>query len=167
MIHERAVVSDSEVGAGTAVWQFASVIRGAKIGDGCSVGSCSVVDAAAVGDRCAIGHGAQVHPGTVIGRDVFVGPGAIICNDRWPRTSKDGFDFEGLQSKPTVIVEDGASIGAGAIILPGVRVGRRAMIAAGVVCAIDVPPMTVLRRDGTLEAMPEDAGASKRMTWAR
>lgn len=167
MIHAQAFVSGSHVSDGTAVWQFASVIRGARIGADCSIGACSVVDAATVGDRCAIGHGAQVHPGTVISNGVFIGPGAIICNDRWPRTAKDGFDFDGLKARPTVIVEDEASIGAGAIILPGVRIGKGGMVAAGVVCGVDVPAGMLLRRDGTLEPMPDDLGTSKRMTWAR
>lgn len=167
MIHAQAFVSESSVGEGTAVWQFASLIRGSRVGKGCSIGSCSVVDGAIVGDFSCVGHGAQVHPGTVVFSQVFIGPGAIICNDRWPRTSKTGFEFDRLKERPTVVIEEGASIGAGAIILPGVRIGKGGMVAAGVVCGVDVPAGMLLRRDGTLEPMPDDLGTSKRMTWAR
>lgn len=168
-VHPLAVVDLAvAIGAGTRVWQFASVIRGAKIGAGCNIASCAIVDGAMVGNSCLIGHGAQLHPGTMVGNDVFIGPGAICCNDQWPRVAKGGFDAEALFSgaRSTVIVDDGAVIGAGAIVLPGFRVGPGAMVAAGVVCDRDVPAGTVLRRDGILGRIPNDGGASRRMRWA-
>lgn len=169
MIHPQAQVdADVVIGVGTRVWQFASIIRGASIGAGCNIASCAIVDGAIVGDRCLIGHGTQVHPGTKIGQRVFVGPGVICCNDQWPSVCKDGFDAAALLAgeRSTVILDDGAVIGAGAIILPGFRVAAGAMVAAGVVCDRDVPAGTVLRRDGTLGRVPDDGGASRRMRWA-
>jgi tetrahydrodipicolinate N-succinyltransferase len=80
--------------------------------------------------------------------------------------SKSGFDYSSLSERPTVIVKDGASIGAGAIILPGVVIGENAMVAAGCVVDRPVPSGRLLRRDGSLEPMPEDDGASRRMLWA-
>lgn len=161
MKHAYAVVDASvEIGTCTKIWQFATVIRSARIGEHCTIGACSVVDGAEVGDRCLIGHGAQLHPGTKIGNDVFVGPSATFCNDMWPRTSKDGFN---VGDRWTVIVEDGAVIGAGAIILPGVRIGAGSMIAAGVVCEDSLPPGVLLQRNGYVTAMPENR---KRMRFA-
>lgn len=169
-IHPAAIVDMATVaiGAGSKVWQGATVIRGSRIGSDCNIASCSIIDGARLGDRCLIGHGAQLHPGTLIGNDVFVGPGVICCNDQWPRVSKDGFDAATLFAgdRSTVIVEDGAVIGAGAIVLPGFRVAAGAMIAAGAVCDRDVPAGAVLRRDGTLGRVPDDGGASRRMRWA-
>lgn len=137
MIHPKAVVDpDCEIGEGSCVWQFASVVRGAVLGEGVSVASCAIVDGATVGDNSIIAHCASVHPGAVLGKGVFVGPGAVLCNDAWPRAHKDGW---ALPTRPTIIVDDGASICAGAVILPGVHIGRNAMVAAGVVCANDVP----------------------------
>lgn len=137
MIHPRAQVdADCEIGEGAHVWQFASVVRGAQIGESVTVASCAIVDAAIVGEGSIIGHGASVHPGAVLGAGVFVGPGAVLCNDAWPRAHKDGW---ALPKRPTVIVDDGASICAGAVILPGVHIGRDAMVGAGVVCGNDVP----------------------------
>lgn len=149
-IHPRAHVDASSIGARTAVWQFASVIRGAGIGADCSIGGCAIVDAAVLGDRCLIGHGAQLHPGTRVGNDVFVGPGVIVCNDRWPRVGKDGFYPNLLLEGRMVTVEigDGVSIGAGAIILPGVAIGASCVIAAGAVVTHSMPPCSLWKRKG-------------------
>jgi acetyltransferase-like isoleucine patch superfamily enzyme len=141
VIHPQACIDATvTIGEGAAVWQFASVIRGAKIGRDCSIGSCAVVDGARLGDGCRIGHGAQVHPGVDLGNEVFIGPGAVIANDRWPRVSKEGFDLAALISgPPCVVIENGASVGANATVLPGVRIGRNSMVAAGAVVTGDVP----------------------------
>lgn len=88
-----------------------------------------------------------MHPGTVAGRDVFIGPGAVICNDSWPRTHKRGWQ---VPERATVIIEDGASIGANATVLPGVRIGRGAMIAAGSVVTCDVPADHVFMTKGEI-----------------
>ena len=150
-VHPQAHVSGSTIGDRTKVWQFASVIRGSIIGFDCSIGSCSIVDAARIGNNCLIGHGAQIHPGAVLGNDVFIGPGAVLCNDAWPCTAKDGFDFERLRGDfVTVEIQDGASIGANATVLPGVKIGKRALVAAGAVARTNVPDNHLLMRDGTL-----------------
>jgi UDP-2-acetamido-3-amino-2,3-dideoxy-glucuronate N-acetyltransferase len=135
MIHKKAEVKDSKLGDGCKVWQFASVIRGAELGDNVTVASCAIVDGAKVGADSIICHGASVHPGAVLGREVFVGPGVTICNDSWPRAHKRGW---AIPERPVVIVEDGASIGANCVVLPGVRIGAGAMIAAGVTVTRDV-----------------------------
>lgn len=168
MIHQQAIfdLKTCRLGQATSVWQFASVIRGARLGEHCTVGASAVVDGALVGDRTLIGSGAQLHPGTRVGSDVFVGPGAIFCNDFWPSASKEGFELPQPGGRATIVVEDGASIGAGAIILPGVVIGAGAMVAAGVVCDRPVPAGHILRRDGSIDPMPADGGKPRRMKWA-
>lgn len=153
MIHPHAVVSpDAEIGERTRVWQFASIIRGARIGADGNIGSCAIVDGAVIGDRCLVGHGAAVNPGVLIGDDVFVGPNVTFCNDAWPRTHKDGFALHSFNGKQwAVIVENGAAIGAGAILLPGVRIGAGATIAAGATVARDVPVDYLLLRNGSVQ----------------
>lgn len=147
-LHDLAQVDqDCIIGDGTVVWQFASIIRGSVIGSHCTIGSCAVVDYAVIGDRCKVGHGAQIHPGAVIRDDVFVGPGAIFCNDAWP--SVDVSDFK-LGETTVVYVHERASIGAGAIILPGCIIGRGALVAAGAVVRKSVPPKMVYLRDGSV-----------------
>lgn len=147
--------STASIGARTRVWQFASVIRGARIGCECVVGAYALIDAASVGDGCLLGAGSQLHPGTAIGDRVFVGPGAIFCNDRWPRVSKDGFDSEALLSGEfvTVCVEDNAVIGAGCIVLPGVTIGKGAVIAAGSRVDRRVPAFHLYKYSGECVAL--------------
>ena len=151
-IHPHACVhGDCEIGTRTYIWQFASVIRGAKIGDDCSIASSAIVDGARLGDRVIVGHGAFVGPGTRIGNSVFIGPNVTVCNDYWPQVTKDGwFKVDDLISGKIVVVAigDNASIGAGAVLLPGIVVGARAMIAGGAVVDKDVPPLALFKRDG-------------------
>jgi UDP-2-acetamido-3-amino-2,3-dideoxy-glucuronate N-acetyltransferase len=159
MIHKKAhALADCDVPASCKVWQFASVVRGAKLGEDCTVASCAIVDGATLGDRCLIGHGASVHPGARVGNDVFIGPGAVICNDAWPRAHKRGFDA----SVTSVIIEDGASIGANAVVIAGVRIGAGAMVAAGFVAARDVPARFLLGPNGLHPITDEEARCEAR-----
>lgn len=151
-----AVVDGNVVlGDDVRIWQFASIIRGANIGPGCNIGSCAMVDGARLGARVSVGHGAFIGPGTLIGDDVFIGPGAIICNDAWPSRDKTGFDLEALIDHRiiTVWIDEQASIGAGAIILPGVMIGSAAMVAAGAVVDKPVASGHLFKRDGTIVAI--------------
>lgn len=158
-IHPKAHVTDvCSIGAGTYVWQFASVIRRAKVGIFCRIATCSIIDASTVGDRCIVSHGAFIDPGMQIGNDCFIGPHVAFCNDFWPRVSKDDFDMLPLLigSKTITIVDNGASIGANATILPGLLIGAKAMIAAGAVVDRDVPAFHLFKRDGSIVPIDED-----------
>lgn len=152
MIDHRAHVDDDTViGEGTKIWQFASVIRGAVLGRYCVVGACANIDGARLGDRCRVGHGASIHPGLSAGDEVFFGPGAIVCNDPWPRVRATDFDLKKLlDGFVCVRIGSQASIGAGAIVLPGVSIGESAMIAAGTVVDRDVPAGYLLKRSGEI-----------------
>lgn len=158
MIHPMAVVhADCWIGQGSEVWQFASVIRKARIGAGSSVAGCAIVDGSRLGPGARIGHGAQLHPGVVAGRNLFLGPGAIVCNDPWPWLGAQDFDLQALIEgrQVAVIIEELVSIGAGAIVLPGVRLGAGCMVAAGAVVSADVPAGQLLTRAGDLMPLPE------------
>lgn len=152
MIDDRAQVDDSvNLGTGTRVWQFASVIRGAVLGDHCVVGACANIDGARLGNGCRVGHGASLHPGLHAGDEVFFGPGAIVCNDPWPRVRATDFDLKKLlDGFVCVRIGNQASIGAGAIVLPGRSIGDGAMISAGAVVERDVPAGYLLKRSGEL-----------------
>jgi acetyltransferase-like isoleucine patch superfamily enzyme len=145
MIHKKAEVKNATLGDGCHVWQFASVVRGAVLGDNVTVASCAIVDGAHVGAGSIICHGASVHPGVHIGRDVFVGPGTTICNDSWPRTHKRGW---AVPECAVVVIRDGASIGANCVVLPGVTIGEGAMIAAGTTVSRDVDPHCLMGPSG-------------------
>ncbi len=150
-IHPFALVEDSMVGPRTSIWQFASVIRGTVLGADCNVASCATLDGPQFGDRCIICQGVAMGPGFRFGCDIFVGPNVTICNDRWPEFNKAGFDVDYFKAgKWAVIVRDGASIGANAVVLPGVIIGERAMVAAGAVVSKDVPADHIYTRDNDL-----------------
>jgi acetyltransferase-like isoleucine patch superfamily enzyme len=165
MIHPRAHVENSTIGKGTKVWQFASVIRGAEVGDDCNVASNAIVDGATLGNSCLIGHGSSINPGTRIGNDVFIGPLTTICNDRWPRVGKDGFDVVMLlNGAVTVDIADGVSIGAGCQILPGIMIGEGAVIAAGSTVCRNVKAHHLHKRSG--EVCPLSPRTPERMPLA-
>lgn len=154
-IHPLAhVQAGTEIGARTKVWQFASVIRGSVIGEDCSIASCSIVDACRLGNRVIVSHGAFLDPGMLIEDDVFIGPHVCFCNDLWPKVSKVGWFTEdelfGPQSVIVTKVQANASIGAGAVLLPGLIIGENAMVAAGAIVTKSVGKDMIYRRDGSI-----------------
>ena len=137
-VHERALVETDQVGPGTRIWAFAHVMPGARIGADCNVCDHTYIEGdVVVGDRVTIKSGVYLWDGIRVENDVFLGPQATFTNDRFPR-SKQHFEC------PITTICCGASIGAGAIILPGVTVGERAMVGAGSVVTKDVPDFAVV-----------------------
>ena len=130
------------IGAGTRVWHHAQVMAQAQIGVDCVLGKGVFVDRGVrIGDRCKMQNYAQLFKGCSIADEVFIGPGAVLANDRVPRAaSPEGILKTELDwSVEGSVIDHGASIGAMATILPGVRVGRWAMVGAGAVVVADVP----------------------------
>jgi acetyltransferase-like isoleucine patch superfamily enzyme len=177
VIHHRAFVHplahvDREtvrLGAGTKVWQFASITRCTVMGEDCSVSPGAMLDGSIYGDRVVISGGVTCGAGFKVGNDVFLGPSVCLGNDMWPFASKDGYDDEALRSgeRFAVVIEDGASIGALSMILPGVTIGKGAMVAAGSRVTRDVPPGGVWRAEnGYIGNVPDD-WQEKRMRWVR
>ena len=147
-IHPTADVSSrASVGEGTKIWHQAQVREGAVIGRDCVLGKGAYVDKDVhVGDRCKLQNGSLVYHGFNIEDGVFIGPGVMLLNDKYPRAinpdgslkSDDDWDVsEG-------IIEHGAAIGGGAIVLPGVRVGRMAVVGSGAVVTKDVPERAIV-----------------------
>ena len=135
VINQLAFVHpDAEIGDGTFVWQFATVLPGAKIGRDCNLNAHTLVEGGAVvGNRVTLKCGVYVWSGITLEDDVFCGPNATFTNDKRPRSKQHPDSF------PQTLVRKGASIGAGAIILPGLTIGEGAMIGAGAVVTKDVP----------------------------
>jgi UDP-2-acetamido-3-amino-2,3-dideoxy-glucuronate N-acetyltransferase len=142
-IHPTADVSPhATIGDGTRIWHEAQVREGAIIGRECILGKGAYVDKDVhIGDRCKLQNGALVYHGFNLDDGVFVGPGAMLLNDKYPRainpdgTLKSDNDWEVSEG----VVERGASIGGGAIVLPGVRIGAMAIVGSGAVVTRDVP----------------------------
>lgn len=133
-VHPLADVAASRIGSGTRIWQFVVVLPGAEIGADCNICSHAFVENdVVIGDRVTIKSGVQLWDGLRLGNDVFVGPNVSFTNDLYPKSGNP--DFKPIRT----VVEDGASIGAGAVILPGLTIGTGAMVAAGAVVVRDVP----------------------------
>ena len=170
MIHPLAHVDDNVVlGEGTRIWQFASVTRGTIMGRDCSVSPGAMLDGSVYGDRVVVSGGVKAGAGFKVGNDVFLGPNVVLCNDLWPGFDKIGYDDEALRGnvKFAVIIEDGATIGANATVLPGVRIGRGAVVAAGAVAKKDVPEGMVYQCNDYIGLRRPDNWHEKRMRWAR
>ncbi len=143
MIHPTAEVSPQAViGAGTRIWHQAQVRERARIGRECIISKGVYVDfEVIVGDRVKVQNYASLYHGVTIEDGVFIGPHACLTNDRYPRavTPEGELKQDADWEVGRITVRYGASIGAGAVILPGVTVGRFALIGAGAVVVDDVP----------------------------
>jgi UDP-3-O-[3-hydroxymyristoyl] glucosamine N-acyltransferase len=151
-VHPKAHVEDTcAINADCKIWQFASVTRGTVLEPGCSVAPFALLDGPRIGAGTIISMHTAIGPGFVIGERCFIGPNVVFCNDAWPTADKDGWDAEKLRSGEvvTIRVGDRVSIGAGAVILPGVSIGDGAMIAAGAVIGRNVPAGHLAKRDGS------------------
>lgn len=135
LIHAFSDVHSLDIGSNTRIWQFSVVLRGAKIGADCNICShCFIENDVVIGDRVTVKNGVSMYDGLRICNDVFVGPNVTFTNDKHPVSRNMAYNC-----MPT-LVEDGVSIGGGAVILPGVRIGAGASVGAGAVVTKDVPP---------------------------
>jgi len=138
-VHPQGLCESPHVGPRTRIWAFAHVLPGARIGADCNLcDGVFVENDVVVGDRVTVKCGVQLWDGVCLGDDVFVGPNATFTNDRFPRSRQHPAEF------PRTIVESGASIGANATLLPGITIGRGAMIGAGAVVTRSVPPNAIV-----------------------
>ena len=137
--HEQALVESFNVGRGTRVWAFAHILPGARVGADCNI--CDHVfieNDVVIGDRVTVKCGVQIWDGTEIGDDVFIGPNATFTNDSYPRSQ------QWLDAYPRTVVQQGASIGANATLLPGITIGQHSMVGAGAVVTRSVPPYAIV-----------------------
>lgn len=139
-IHEKAIVDPNVIiGMGTRIWGFTHLLSGAHIGIDCNICEQVFIEGdVIVGDRVTVKCGVQLWNGLRIENDVFVGPNVTFANDKFPRSKNYPKEF--LKTH----IENGASIGAGAVILPGLTIGKNAMVGAGSVVTKSVPPGAVV-----------------------
>lgn len=137
-VHPQGLNESRHVGPGTRIWAFAHVLAGARIGRDCNICDHVLIEGGAVvGDRVTVKSGVQLWDGLSVGSDVFIGPNASFTNDPFPRSRQH------LAQYPATVLEDGCSIGANATILPGVTIGRQAMVGAGAVVTQSIPPFAI------------------------
>jgi acetyltransferase-like isoleucine patch superfamily enzyme len=146
-IHPRADVDPgAKIGPGSRVWHDAQVLAGVVIGAECTIGKGAFLgEGTELGDRVKVGNYANLF-GPKVEEGAFIAPMACVMEDPRPRaTNPDGSrkgpgDFERLP----VTIRAGASIGGGALVLPGVVVGRMAMVSAGSVVGREVPDHAIV-----------------------
>lgn len=121
------------------------------IGDQVLVGTGSTIDGEVViGSRVKIESHVYIPTHTEIGSQVFIGPGAVLTNDRYPLRQRADYRPVGP------VLEDNVTVGAGAVLLPGVRVGEGSFVAAGAVVTKDVPAWSlVVGNPGQVSPLPE------------
>ncbi len=133
MIHQLSDVKSEKIGANTNIWQFCVVMQNAVIGDNCNICShCYIDDDVIIGDNVTVKSGVQIWEGMRIDNDVFIGPNATFCNDKYPKSRSKDWKCE------PVIIKKGAMIGANATILSGVIIGENAIIGAGAIITKNV-----------------------------
>jgi UDP-2-acetamido-3-amino-2,3-dideoxy-glucuronate N-acetyltransferase len=147
-IHPTAEVSDNaEIGAGTRIWSDVQVREGTVIGRDCILGKGTYIDLnVRIGDRCKLQNGAFVFHGFTLEDGVFLGPGVMLLNDKHPRAiNADGsLKMDSDWTVSEAVVSYGAAIGGGAVVLPGVSIGRFAMVGSGAVVTSNVPDHAIV-----------------------
>jgi len=132
-----AVIKDIKVGDNSIIYDQVNLYK-------CKIGKNTKIDAfvyieedVVIGDNCKIRPFVFIPTGVEIGDRVFIGPGVIFTNDKYPKSQGE---WKLLKTK----VEDDVSIGAGAVILPGIVIGKGSLIGAGAVVTKDVPANSVV-----------------------
>lgn len=135
------------IGDGSKVWHFCHIRNNVQIGKNCILGNYVFVDSGVtIGDETKIQNYVPVYHGVEIEEGVFLGPNALTTNDMIPRSRteegvvKGGEDWE----VSAIHICKDASIGAGAVLRPGIRIGEKALIGAGAVVTKDVPAGAVV-----------------------
>lgn len=141
-IHKSATIElGVRIGEGTKIWHEAQIRSGAVIGKSCIIGKGVFIDQnVAIGDRVKIQNYACIYYDCNIEDDVFIGPHVVITNDLYPRAStidrklQSSHDWKAGKT----IIRNGASLGAGVILLPNITIGSFALIGAGAVVLQDI-----------------------------
>lgn len=142
-IHPTADVSaEATIGPGTSIWNQAQVRERARIGSECVIGKNAYVDFdVVIGNRVKIQNNASLYHGVTVEDGVFIGPHVCLTNDRLPRAvNPDGSrksDADWIVG--TIRIRSGAALGAASVVVPGVTIGRWALVGAGSVVTRDVP----------------------------
>jgi acetyltransferase-like isoleucine patch superfamily enzyme len=137
---------DVELGVDTVVAPFTN-LYGCSIGDGTRIGPfVEIQRGVSIGARCKVQSHTFVCEGVTIEDEVFVGHGVMFVNDKLPRATTESGELQGADDWTLLetVVERGASLGSGCVVLGGVRVGAGALVGAGAVVTKDVPPRAVV-----------------------
>jgi UDP-2-acetamido-3-amino-2,3-dideoxy-glucuronate N-acetyltransferase len=140
------LLADVDFGEGVVVHPFTN-LYGCRIGDNTRIGPfVEIQRGAVIGANCKIQSHTFICDGVTIEDEVFVGHGVLFINDKAPRATRagGGLQTEGDWQLVPVVVERGASLGSGAVVVGGVRIGAGALVGAGAVVTKDVEPGAVV-----------------------
>jgi UDP-2-acetamido-3-amino-2,3-dideoxy-glucuronate N-acetyltransferase len=142
------VDSSATLGDGTSIWHLAQIRDGVVLGKNCVIGRGAYIGSGVtLGDNCKVQNYALVYEPATLGTGVFIGPAAVLTNDQYPRavnadlSLKSGSDWEAVG----VTIHEGASIGARAVCVAPLTIGKWALVAAGAVVTKDVPNLHLSR----------------------
>jgi acetyltransferase-like isoleucine patch superfamily enzyme len=139
MIHPLADVQTIQIGDKTSVWQFAVILKNAKIGSHCNINFHTFIENdVVIGDNVTVKSGVYLWDGIRVEDFVFIGPNATFVNDLYPKSKQYPTEFQ------QTYLRKGCSIGANATILGGVEIGEHALIAAGSVITKNVVPNALM-----------------------
>ena len=139
MIHPTSDIQCKNIGENTNIWQYCVILQKAKIGSGCNICShCFIENDVIIGNNVTLKSGVQIWDGITVEDNVFIGPNATFCNDKYPKSKNTQFNL--LRT----IIREGATIGANATILPGIEIGRNAVVGAGAIVTKDVPEKAIV-----------------------
>ncbi len=131
--HSLSDVQSEHIGQDTRVWQYVVILPEAVIGQNCNICShCYIENDVILGDNVTVKCGVYLWDGITVESNVFIGPNVTFTNDKYPRT-KQPFELQ------KTLIKEGASIGAGSVILGGVTIGKNVMVGAGSVVTKDIP----------------------------
>jgi acetyltransferase-like isoleucine patch superfamily enzyme len=139
------LIEDVTLGENVVVYSFTN-LYGCQIGDNTRIGPfVEIQQGARIGASCKIQSHAFICTGVEIGDEVFVSHGVLFINDKFPRATAEGRlqDESDWELLPT-IVERGATLGSGAVVVGGIRIGHEALVGAGAVVTRDVEPGEVV-----------------------
>jgi acetyltransferase-like isoleucine patch superfamily enzyme len=136
------VDSSATIGDGSSIWHLAQIRDGVTLGKNCIIGRGAYIGSGvSLGENCKVQNYALVYEPAKLGNGVFIGPAAVLTNDQFPRavnpdlSLKRGSDWDAVG----VTIGDGASIGARAVCIAPVTIGKWALVAAGAVVTKNVP----------------------------
>lgn len=139
--HETAVIDEGcKIGRGTKIWHFSHIMPGSEIGENCNIGQNVVISPGVrLGRNVKVQNNVSIYTGVTCEDDVFLGPSMVFTNVINPRSAVNRKDQYG-----STVVEKGASIGANATIVCGIKIGKYAFIGAGAVVTRNVKPYSLV-----------------------
>lgn len=141
------VAESAVIGDGSKIWHLAQVREAARLGENCIVGRGAYIGTGVeMGDNCKVQNYALVYEPAKLGHGVFIGPAVVLTNDTYPRAVAPDGSLKSADDWTAVgvTIHDGASIGARAVCIAPVTIGRWATVAAGAVVTRDVPDFALV-----------------------